>query len=124
MRSGSKSHAGIQDQVNRRRIGRLVPGRYDPQTAYATESAANDDGYAMHPAFKDGGETKPGAFVDKYKCSKNAVGAGYVASSIRGGLPISTHADHNPIAGLTACSSNNYYQAINAAHARDSYNFV
>lgn len=90
-----------------------------PQTAYATESAANDDGYAMHPAFKDGGETKPGAFVDKYKCSKNAVGAGYVASSIRGGLPISTHADHNPIAGLTACSSNNYYQAINAAHARD-----
>ncbi len=51
--------------------------------------------------------------------AKNAKGTGYVASSIKNGLPISTHADHNPIAGLTACSGNYYYEAINAAHARD-----
>ena len=52
-------------------------------------------------------------------CSKKAWGAGYIASSIKNGLPISTHNDHNRIIDLTACSSNNYYQTINAAHARD-----
>jgi hypothetical protein len=91
---------------------------------FSGEAAANTVGYALHRMFKDGdGEggtlVHSGVFVDKYMCSKNAKGAGFVASSIKDGLPISTHADHNPIAELTACDSNDYYQCITAAHARD-----
>ena len=89
---------------------------------YATTAAANTAGYALHRAFIDGDAEKTGFFVDKYMCSKNAKGGGYVASSIADALALSIHADHNPIADLTACSSNNYYQAINAAHARDGVN--
>jgi len=73
----------------------------------------------MHRAFIDGGVNQQGFFVDKYKASKNAWGAGYIASSIKDGLPISTHADHNPIADLTACSTNAYFETVDAAHARD-----
>jgi len=87
--------------------------------AYGTEAAANVDGYAMHRAFIDGGITQQGFFVDKYKSSKNASGTGYIASSIKNGLPLSTGADHNPIADLTACDSNAYFEVIDAAHARD-----
>lgn len=86
---------------------------------YATEAAANADGYALHRAFIDGGEEKDGFFIDKYLASKLAWGTGYVAASVKNGNPISMHADHNPIADLTACSINQYYEAINAAHARD-----
>ncbi len=86
---------------------------------YATRYEAEAAGYALHRAFIDGGDEKDGFFIDKYMASKNAKGAGFIASSIAGGLPISTHADHNPIADLTACAGNYYYEAINAAHARD-----
>lgn len=86
---------------------------------FASEGAANIVGYALHRAFKDGGEEKSCVFVDKYMCSKNAKGTGYVASSIKNGLPISTYSGHNPISELTACSGNYYYEAVNAAHARD-----
>lgn len=86
---------------------------------YANEAAANVDDYALHRAFIDGGVEQPGFFIDKYKCSKNAWGTGYIASSIKNGLPISTHADHNPIADLTACDTNAYFEPIDAAHARD-----
>lgn len=86
---------------------------------YATRYEAEAAGYALHRAFIDGGVEKSGFFVDKYMCSKNAWGAGYIASSIQGGLPLSAAADHNPIADLTACAGNYYYEAINAAHARD-----
>ena len=86
---------------------------------YDTTAEANAAGYALHRAFIDGDSEQGGFFVDKYMCSKNAWGTGYIGSSIVNGLPISTRADHNPIADLTACSSNNYYQTINAAHARD-----
>lgn len=86
---------------------------------YANEAAANTAGYAIHRAFIDGGTEQKGFFIDKYKCSKTALGAGYVASSIKNGDPISTAAAHNPIADLTACATNNHYQYINAAHARD-----
>lgn len=89
---------------------------------YANEAAANADGYAIHRAFIDGGIEQQGFFVDKYENSKNAWGTGYIASSIKNGLPISTHADHNPIADLTACAGNYYYETINAAHARDGVN--
>jgi len=89
---------------------------------YANETLANAAGYAMHRAFIDGGEEQPGFFIDKYQSSKNAWGTGQIASSIKNGLPISTHADHNPIADLTACAGNYYYEVINAAHARDGIN--
>ena len=86
---------------------------------YTTRAAAEADGYALHRAFIDGGAVKDGFFFDKYMASKNTWGAGYIASSIQNGNPISTAAAHNPIADLTACSSNYYWQTINAAHARD-----
>lgn len=86
---------------------------------FADTASANAEGYALHRAFIDGGNEQPGFFYDKYMCSKNAAGDGFVASSIKNGLPISTHNDHNPVADLTACDTNNHYQAINAAHARD-----
>ena len=86
---------------------------------FTDTAAANTAGYALHRAFIDAGSEQDGFFVDKYKCSKNAKGAGYVASSIKNGNPISTASTHNPIADLTACVSNYYWQTINAAHARD-----
>jgi len=91
---------------------------------YPTTAAANADGYALHRVFIDGGSEKDGFFVDKYMCSKNAWGTGHIASSIANGLPISMHANHNPVADLSACSGNYYYEAINAAHARDGENGV
>jgi len=86
---------------------------------YSTEAEANADSYAMHRAFIDGGINQQGFFADKYMCSKTAWGTGYIASSIKSGLPLSTAAAHNPIADLTACGSNAYFEAIDAAHARD-----
>lgn len=86
---------------------------------YANKVLANAAGYAMLRAFIDGGTDQQGFFIDKYMCSKNSWGSGYIGSSIKNGLPISTHADHNPIADLTACDSNAYFEVIDAAHARD-----
>lgn len=86
---------------------------------FATTAAANTAGYALHRAFIDGGEERAGFFIDKYENSKNALGTGFVASSIANGNPLSTHADHNPIADLTAVTTNNYASTIDAAHARD-----
>jgi len=90
---------------------------------YATTFDANAAGYALHRMFIDGGVEKTGVFVDKYMASKNALGTGFVASSILGGLPLSTHADHNPIGGLTATSGvNAYYAALIAPRARSGVN--
>ena len=90
---------------------------------YATTFDANAAGYALHRAFIDGGVEKSGFFVDKYMCSKNALGTGFVASSILGGLPLSTAADHNPISGLTATAGiNAYYAALIAPRARSGAN--
>jgi hypothetical protein len=90
-----------------------------PYNHFSSAAEAAAAGYWIDEVFWDGGELKLGFFVDKYLCSKNIWGDGYVASSIANGKPISTHADHNPIADLTACSGNYYYEVINAAHARD-----
>lgn len=88
---------------------------------YADEAAANAAGYAMHRAFIDGGVEQPGFFVDKYKCSKQALGTGYVASSIANGLPLSSSSVHNPFSGLTG-GVDAYYSAIDLAHRRDGSN--
>lgn len=86
---------------------------------YSSRAAAEADGYALHRAFVDGGEVKRGFMVDKYQCSKAAWGTGQIASSIKNGNPISTEAAHNPIADLTAISTNAYFEVVTAAHARD-----
>lgn len=87
---------------------------------FTTTAAANVAGYALHRAFIDGGVERPGFFIDKYKASKNASGAGWIASSIANGNPISTSSAHNPISELTSSGGTNaYYRAIDAAHARD-----
>jgi len=86
---------------------------------FSSTVQANDAGYALHRAFIDGGAEQVGFFFDKYQVSKVALGTGYVGASILNGLPLSTAAAHNPIAGLTACATNAYFEAIKAAHARD-----
>lgn len=91
---------------------------------YATTAAATAAGYRLHRAFIDGGVEQVGFFVDKYKYSKVALGTGYAAASIRNGLPLSADATHNPVADITACGSNYYYQMLNAAKGRDSANAV
>jgi hypothetical protein len=102
---------------------RFVPNDIDVKFAdtFASREAAALGGYALHRAFIDGGEEKAFVLVDKYKCSKQAKGAGFVASSIRGGLPLSTASDHNPIAGVTAATAtgNIYAACIDAAKGRD-----
>jgi hypothetical protein len=86
---------------------------------FASRAAAAVVGYALHRAFIDGAQEKPFVLVDKYKCSKVAKGSGFVAASIRNGLPISTTADHNPIAEVTAAGVNVYYACLDAAKGRD-----
>lgn len=88
----------------------------------ATTAAAEAAGYRLHRAFIDGGAEQPGFFVDKYKLSRVAVGTGYAAASIRNGLPLSTAADHNPVAGISACTSNAYFELLRASKGRDSVN--
>ena len=88
---------------------------------YATEALANADGYALHRAFYDGGAEQVGFFVDKYKCSKNASGTGYIASSIPNAKPLSSASTHNPFSDLTG-GENYYYSAIDLAHRRDGTN--
>lgn len=81
---------------------------------FGTEAVANTSGYALHRAFKDGGQNHEGFFVDKYQASNN----GGIASSIALGLPISTSGAHNPISGLTGAPANTYYSAIDGAKTR------
>jgi prepilin-type processing-associated H-X9-DG protein len=82
-------------------------------------TGAEAAGYAVHRAFIDGGILQQGYMYDKYKNSKVVKGTGYISGSIKNGLPISTHADHNKISDLTAVTNNYYYETITAAHARD-----
>lgn len=91
---------------------------------FASTAAANIAGFALHRAFIDGGIEHAGFFVDKYKCSKVAKGTGFVAGSVKNGLPISIAAEHNPIAELTSVSGNNCAACIDAAKGRDGNNGV
>ena len=81
---------------------------------FGSEAAANAAGYALHRAFRDGGQNHDGLFVDKYLCSNN----GGVASSIKMGLPISTSSAHNPISNLNGITVNQYYSCIDGAKIR------
>ena len=88
---------------------------------YSSTSSANAAGYALHRAFIDGGVEKDGFFFDKYMASKNSLGTGFVASSIKNGLPISSAAAHNQFADLTG-GVNAYYSLVDLAHRRDGVN--
>ena len=90
-----------------------------PLTAYASEAAANADGYYLHRAFINAGANQLGFFRDKYDCSQN----GTIASSIAGVQPMVS----GPMAGqigFSGCTANGqapanaYYGAINAARSR------
>lgn len=85
-----------------------------PGGAFASQSAANAAGFALHRAFYDGGSVQPGFFVDKYQCSNN----GGIASSIRLGAPLSTGAAHNPLSGLNGAPVNAYHGCFDAAKTR------
>ena len=87
-----------------------------PFHAYATVATANAAGYSLPRAFYNAGAVQQGFFIDKYECSKN----GTVASSIRGGTPLSTHADNNPISALSGTPSNSLGGTIAAAKTRGS----
>ena len=83
---------------------------------FTSTAAANAAGYALHRAFIDGGVEQPGFFFDKYLCSRNAKGTGFVPSSIQHGLPLSTAYDHNSISNLTAVrTAHPATRTINAA---------
>lgn len=93
-----------------------------PISAFGSLAVANAAGYALHRAFIDGSTVKSGFMVDKYLCSKNAKGTGYVGSSIKNGLAVSFSASHNAITDLTAATSTALFNAIECAHARDGEN--
>lgn len=110
-------------------VGNLTHEVYAPNDidvkfsdTFANRAAAAVVGYALHRAFIDGGQEKPWLLVDKYKCSKVAKGTGFVAASVRNGLPLSTYTNHNPIAEITAATANAYYACIDAAKGRDGEN--
>ena len=70
---------------------------------FADEAAANTAGYALHRAFKDGGEVKSGFFIDKYLASKNGTTS---CKSVQNGVPISlaTTAGYTVSNGMTGCT--------------------
>ena len=87
---------------------------------FANRAQAEAAGYVLDRSFIDGGAEKPGWFGDKFKASKNAKGTGWIASSIKGGLPLSSSSLHNPVGELTATAGTNTNAAfVTAFKARD-----
>jgi hypothetical protein len=84
-------------------------------------NSAHALGYALGRGFVDGGKIQPGFMVDKYMVSKNALGTGYVASSLPFGLPLSSASTHNPFSGLTG-GTDTYGSLVDLAHRRDGVN--
>ena len=82
------------------------------ESDFADRAAAEADGYALHKAFIDGGKIHRGFFVDKYIVSAN----NGVASSIKGGLPMSSSSAHNPYSQVGA--PNNYGGSIDVCKTR------
>lgn len=87
-----------------------------PFRAYATIATANAAGYSLPRAFYNAGAVQQGFFIDKYECSKNGV----VASSIRGGTPLSTSSANNPISDLSGAPANSLGGTVAAARTRGS----
>ena len=90
--------------------------------SFANTAAANAAGFASYyHCFVDGGVEHSGVFVDKYKCSKNAWGTGFIASSLPNALPLSSALAHNPFSELTG-GVDAQYSAVDLAHRRDGAN--
>ena len=70
--------------------------------SFADQDAAALEGFALHRAFIDGGNTKQGFFIDKYLNSKNGSTAG---KSVKNGIPISltTSTSYTRSQGMTGC---------------------
>lgn len=83
---------------------------------FSSVATANAEGYALHRMFYNAGNVQAGIFVDKYKVSKNPNAA--IASSLKNGNPLSSHADHNPFSLVGA--TNNFAGAITVAKSRGS----
>ena len=92
-----------------------------PLSTYATEAAANAEGYYLHRAFKNAGANQAGFFRDKYDCSNNSG----TASSIALTAPVVSGPGTGQT-GFSACTANgqtpanNYGGAIAAAKSRGS----
>ena len=90
-----------------------------PLSAWATEAAANADGYYLHRAFVNAGANQAGFFRDKYDCSLN----GTTASSVALAAPLVSGPAAGQ-AGFSACTANgqspqnNYAGAFAAAKSR------
>lgn len=90
-----------------------------PLAAYATEAAANADGYYLHRAFVNAGANQLGFFRDKYDCSLN----GTIASAIANAMPMVSDPSTGQV-GFTGCTANGqtpanaYYGALQAAKSR------
>lgn len=89
-----------------------------PFGAYASVADANAAGYALHRAFYNSGQIRPGFFVDKYLASNN----GGVASSLKNGVPLSSAQRGSLSAAvfsaLNGAPSNIYAGALAAAKTR------
>lgn len=83
-------------------------------SAYASEVAANADGYYLHRAFVNGGVGQPGFFRDKYDCSSN----GGVASSIALAMPMVSGPAAGQVGFSAVGATNAYHGAIVAARTR------
>jgi len=90
-----------------------------PFSAYASVSAANSAGYALHRAFYNAGTIRPGVMVDKYLCSNNSG----VASSLKNGVVLSSAVRggiaNTAFATLTGAPANTFAGAIAAAKTRN-----
>ncbi|WBA79545.1 cell envelope integrity protein TolA [Endozoicomonas sp. GU-1] len=82
------------------------------ESDYADNAAAEADNFALHRAFIDGSQVQRGFFVDKYMVSAN----NGVASSIKDGLPMSSHSAHNPYSQVGA--PNNYGGSVEVCKTR------
>ncbi len=87
---------------------------------FSSRAAAAVAGFALHRAFIDGDAEQSGFFIDKFLCSKQPLGSGHVAGSVRNAPPLSCSAAHNPVGDLTSVAGiNAIYAFVTAAKARD-----
>lgn len=87
---------------------------------FVDTAAANAAGYVLPRVFVDGGKEQPYVLEDKYRCSKVAQGVGFIAASVKNGLPLSTASAHNPVGDVTATGgTNNYAACVDAPKGRD-----
>jgi hypothetical protein len=93
-----------------------------PLAAFASDAAAELDGYYRHRAFINGGANQAGVMVDKYQPSNN----GGVASSLPLGMPLVSAAatGNSTFSALDGAPVNTYYGAFAAAKTRGSRFFV